>query len=447
MDSGSEPSVGGGATSAGVHPTQLIVLLLCTLINMLDGYDLLAISFTAPQIAAEWQVAPASLGLVFGIGLVGIATGSFLLSPLADRFGRRPTILLGLALITIGMIAVPLASQLWQLGLLRFVTGLGIGTLLASINTIVAEYAPARWRGLAISIYSTGYPIGATLSGSIAYFLLEHSGWRSVYLCGGIASLMLIPIVAVLLPESLAFQMRRSPAAAEQARRSARKLGLVLLETPAGAAAQKPTPLTLFKPELLARTMLVAGAFFMLWITSFFVQNWNPTILAREGAAASVATGGGVFLTVGGIAGSLLFGIINIRVSAERLTTLYLVGGFAAALLFSATAAGDPMLLLACAALEGFFLVGAVVGLCALAAKAFPSEVRATGTGLGMATGRVGAMLGVSMGGALIGLGWSRPLYYTTLAVPALLAALIVWLLARHLRNLPGAEHRGGAAG
>ena len=402
------PGPGDAAWPRRLLRLQILVVLLCTMINMLDGYDLLAISFTAPRIAAEWRVAPAALGLVFGVGLVGIGAGSLILAPIADRRGRRPAILLGLVLLSIGMLGVWLSTSLLQLAALRFVTGLGIGTLLPSINTIVAEYSPPRWRGLSISLYSVGYPLGATLSGSVAFFIIERFGWRSIYLCGGLASLLLLPAVARLMPESMAF-----------------------LSQP-----QRRRPAALLARGLRGPTVLICAAFFLLWTTSFFVQNWNPTILAREGAAR-LGAASGLLLNIGGICGSLLFGVASARVKTGWLTAVYLFAGFLAALVFATLPVTRPPWILACSFGLGFCLIGCVVGLCATAADAFPSDLRASGTGAGLAAGRAGAALGVFLGGVLVGIGWTRLAYYSALALPALGAALAVLALHRRLRAEP----------
>lgn len=421
----SEPAIG-----TRVRGIQLIVLSICTAINMLDGFDLTALAFTAPAIAKEWGALPTSLGFLFGVGLAGIALGSALLSPIADRYGRKQTILLGLALITVGMFFVPLAANVWHLGMLRLITGMGIGTLLASLNTIVAEYAPSRWRGLAISIYATGYPVGAMISGSVAFFVLQNYGWRAIYLIGSGASLLMIPVVLLLLPESLAFLLdRQPPDALSRARGIAARLGITVNTLPPKPAADRFAWKTLFASEHRATTIAISGAFLFLWMSSFFAQNWNPTVLAREGAGHDLITGSGVFLTLGGAVGSILFGLIATRADVRALTIAYLLLGSVAMVLFGQSAPGARALLL-WAFFEGFFLVGVVVGLCAIAAQVFPTELRTSGTGFAMATGRIGAMLGVTTGGILIDLGWSRTTYTALLAVPALIAtSLVVWLL------------------
>src|SRR5215472_14605977 len=144
-------------TPSGVRPLQVLVVTLCMLINILDGYDLQAAAVTSTRIMAEWGVAPSVMGLtIFSVGLLGVGLGSLLLAPIADRLGRRPTTLMGLAVICVGMLAVWVTATPAQLSALRFLTGLGIGILLPTLNTLVSEYAPITWQSFAVSLYATG---------------------------------------------------------------------------------------------------------------------------------------------------------------------------------------------------------------------------------------------------------------------------------------------------
>jgi len=203
--------------SRSLGSLQIIVLLLCLLINVLDGFDLQATAFTSTRIMAEWSVTPAGMGLIFSTGLLGVGLGSFALSPLADRLGRRPAVLIGLALISVGMFTARWVATAGQFAVLRGLTGLGIGMLIPSLNTAAAEYAPAGWRSLAISVYATGYPIGGALCGLIAPYLNSHEGWRSIYVLGGSVSLLLLLICLWLLPESMEFLLNVQPPAVRSA--------------------------------------------------------------------------------------------------------------------------------------------------------------------------------------------------------------------------------------
>ena len=151
---------------------QVMAVVICIALNALDGFDVLAISFASPGIAAEWSINRAELGVVLAMELVGMAIGSITLGGLADRIGRRPTILACLVLMTAGMYMASLSQSISGLLTVRFVTGLGIGGMLASTNAMVAEYSNARRRNLAVILMATGYPLGATLGGGVVLLVI-----------------------------------------------------------------------------------------------------------------------------------------------------------------------------------------------------------------------------------------------------------------------------------
>ncbi len=412
------------------RPIQIIVLGLCLLINVLDGYDLQSASFTSTAIMTEWGVTPAVMGLaIFSAGLLGVGLGSLLLAAVADRYGRRPSVLLGLALMTVGMLAVWFTRTPAQLSALRLLTGLGIGTVLPSLNTLVSEYSPRAWQSLAVSIYSTGYPVGATFSGVAAPSLIQHSGWRSVYLLGGTASLVLALAVVALLPESLEFLLKLQPRGAlERARRIAGRLRISPPEQlPPRQPPLRPNAWSAFARGLARRSVLISAAFFLLWLTEFFVVTWTPAILTQEHFTLASSALGGVMITLAGAFGTLLVGVFGVQYGLVRACVAFLAGGFLMTLVFAFV--HSPVWILPICAVMGFLLLGSVVGLYAIVARIFPLEVRATGTGVALAFGRAGAMIGLSVGGFLIGLGWAPETYVSILALPMAAAALATYAL------------------
>ena len=145
----------GNETSMSIHDTierrdmtsfQVSAILICLSINMLDGFDVLAIAFTAPAISSDWSLSAGDLGTALSAGLVGMTLGSLFLAPLGDRWGRRPVILGCLIIMSLGMIATGFSRGVPDLSLYRVITGLGIGGMLASLNTIVAEYSSSHRR-------------------------------------------------------------------------------------------------------------------------------------------------------------------------------------------------------------------------------------------------------------------------------------------------------------
>ncbi len=187
------------------------VISLCFLINMLDGFDVLVMAFTAASVSADWGLTGTQLGYLLSAGLVGMAVGSLFIAPWADRYGRRPLILVCVAIAGFGMLLSSWATSPEMLGALRLVTGLGIGGILASSYVIAGEYANKKWRSMAISLQTTAYALGATVGGIFAAQIIPETGWRSVFFYGGIATLVTLPVLALWLPESLAFLISRQP--------------------------------------------------------------------------------------------------------------------------------------------------------------------------------------------------------------------------------------------
>ena len=180
-------------------------------LNALDGFDVLSISFASPGIAKDWGIDRAQLGIVLSMELVGMAIGSLFLGGIADRIGRRATILSCLGIMTVGMLGAASAGGVYSLMLWRVLTGLGIGGMLAATNAAVAEAANAKHRSLAVVLMAAGYPVGTIIGGSISAVLLSMYDWRAVFVFGAVCSLLFVPLVLWRAPESVAFLMHKRP--------------------------------------------------------------------------------------------------------------------------------------------------------------------------------------------------------------------------------------------
>ncbi len=412
---------------------QIVAIILCILLNALDGFDVLAISFASPGIAAEWGVDRAALGIVLSMELIGMAGGSVVLGGLADRIGRRPTILLCLVIMALGMLAAAHANSIPMLSAVRLMTGLGIGGMLACTNAIVAELANARSRSLAVVLMGAGYPVGAILGGSVASMLLVSGGWRDVFHFGAIVTGIFLPFTFLLLPESIGFLLQRRPANA-----SARLNALLtrMGHAPVDALPQidgnapKPSFATLFKPGLAHITILLTAAYFAHIMTFYFILKWVPKIVVDMGYAPSAAGGVLVWANVGGLAGALLLSILSWRIAIR---TLVLTAMLCASVAVTIFGQGWPTIasLSVVAAFAGFCTNAGVVGLYALMAQSFPTAVRAGGTGIVIGVGRGGAALGPIIAGFLFSLNLGLPLVALTMALGSLFAAVALFLLKK----------------
>jgi benzoate transport len=410
---------------APMSRAQLAAIALCVLLNALDGFDVLAISFASPGIAAEWGVDRAALGIVLSMELVGMAVGSVLLGALADRIGRRPTILSCLVVMTAGMLAATQAGSVVSLSAIRLFTGLGIGGMLACTNAMVAELANARARSLAVSVMAAGYPVGAILGGSMASMLLVSGDWRDVFLFGAIATGVFLPLAFFLLPESMGFLLQRRPAdALERINTLLIRFGhrqVMALPSP-DDQAPKPSLRTVFKPGLARITILLTTAYFAHIMTFYFILKWVPKIVVDMGHAPSAAGGVLVWANVGGLAGALLLSLLSWRIPIRTLVIAAMLLSTVMVTIFG-RGQSDLAGLALVAAAAGFFTNAGVVGLYAIVAQSFPTPVRGAGTGIVIGIGRGGAALGPIIAGLLFSLNFGLPSVALAMAAGSLLAA------------------------
>jgi benzoate transport len=412
---------------------QLVAVAITIALNALDGFDVLAVSFASPGIATEWGIDRAALGVVLSMELIGMAIGSVLLGSLTDRIGRRPMILLCLATMAAGMFMVPTTASIAQLSAWRIFTGLGIGGMLAATNATVAEYASARSKNLCVALMAIGYPIGAVCGGLVAAQLLKVNEWRSVFSFGGTVSLTFIPVVWFLLPETIPFLCQQGGAGAlDKINRSLARMGhaAVAVLPPAPATESRRSTGDIFRPALLRTTILVTLAYFAHIATFYFILKWVPKIVVDMGYDPSAAAGVLVWANVGGTTGGAVLGLLAARLELRPLAVFALLASVIMVSWFG-RGAGDLATLSAIVGIAGFFTNAGVVALYAIFAQAFPTHVRATGTGFAIGAGRGGAALSPIFAGLLFEGGIGLQGVAMVMASGALIAAIAIMLLPR----------------
>lgn len=405
---------------------QYVVFGLCFLLNMLDGMDVLVISFAAPSLADEWGIAPQALGVVFSAGVFGMAAGAMFLAPLADRLGRRWLIIASVALIGSGVTMTAFAQSVSEVMLLRFVSGLGIGAVLAASATLAAEYAPDRKRNFVVGFVLAGYPIGATLTGVVAAQVVPDYGWRMLFVLAGGGTLLVLPLLLALLPESLDFLLRVRPRHALPAiNRVLLRMGMTgLTELPPAGPVEPPASVrALLDPVRRRSTIMLWLAFFMSFATLYFLISWIPRLATNTGLTLDLAIYAGTVFNLGAFFGITLQGWLSLAFGLKRTITLFLFG--AALLMAVFGLVESAWLILAMFGLIGFAVQGGFVGLYSVAARLYPAELRSTGVGWGIGAGRSGAVLGPLVGGWLVGMGLSMTANFLVFAVPMVLAGIL----------------------
>lgn len=413
---------------------QVGIVVLCAVIAMLDGFDTQAIAYVAPAMAAQWKMPMASFGTVFGAGLFGLTVGAFVFGPLGDRYGRKR--ILVLCTLAFGALALStaFAPDFQTLLILRVLTGIGLGGAMPNIIAMTSEYAPTRLRATVITVMFCGFPFGATLGAFLAARIIQTFGWSSVFLIGGALPLLLVPVLLVLLPESIRFLVARGRdphrVAGILGRISASRQWNPVLEDYVlpEKAVTGFTVRHLFTEKRSGTTLLLWMAFFCNLLVMYFMINWMPAFLKQLGLPIETAITASAMLNAGGVVGGVALGRLIDRANPYLvLGTSYALAGLFIGML--AKAGSDLRLIIPAVFCAGIGVVGAQIGMNAVAAGVYPTALRSTGVGWALGIGRVGSIVGPTVGGMLLAAGWDPAAILMSAVAPALTAALAVFLL------------------
>jgi AAHS family 4-hydroxybenzoate transporter-like MFS transporter len=413
---------------------QIKLLATCAAVLFLDGFDTQAIGYVAPALAKEWGLIKGALGPVFSAGLFGLMIGALVFGPLADRIGRKKIIILSTVAFGIGSLATAFVQDVNSLLAIRFLTGLGLGGAMPNAIAMTSEFNPRRRRATMVMIMFCGFSVGAALGGLLAAALIPQFGWRSVFVVGGVAPLLLAPILLLRLPESVRFLALTG--------RAHQRVAELLATINPKAAFAPGTRFVIHEPELCgipvlhlfrdgrtAVTLLLWVVFFMSLLDLYFLSNWLPTVLNDLGASVSSAAAIGSMLQVGGVVGTFALGSIIDRFSFRALALVYFIAVFAVGAIGQL---GHSVVFVTMAIFAaGFCIVGGQIAANALAAGFYPTSVRATGVGWALGIGRVGSIVGPLIGGALLSAKWTTASVFEAAAGAALCAALAAFSLSR----------------
>lgn len=410
---------------------QILVIVLCFLIVAIDGIDIGLAAYIAPSVRHEWGLSIAQISPVFVLGLVGMMVGSLIFGPLADRWGRRPILIMSVAFFGFATLLTLLAHNVWELSALRFFCGVGIGGATPTAATLTAEYAPGHRRLSIVTIMLCGNSLGSAFGGVVASQVISRYGWHAMLVVGGVVPIALMPVLVRWLPESMRFVALRRGHDQAQLRTLARGLtnqrgDRSAYDTTLFVATETMTTRStvgeLLAPPYLRGTLLLWVTFFTGLAVLFLMASWLPTIITASGGSMKAASLITALWSVGGTCGGLLLGRAMDRFVSHRV--LAVAYALACLLIFAVGRFNtSPFLLAPIVFLAGFCISGSQVGINGLATAFYPTATRATGVAWANGIGRTGSMFGSALGGYLLGSGLAYGTVFAVICLPMLIAA------------------------
>ncbi|PLK69262.1 aromatic acid/H+ symport family MFS transporter [Rhizobium sp. TH135] len=403
---------------------QRMILGLCGLLLVVDGYDVFVAGTVLPKLIAEWGLSKPQAGALQAWALFGMMFGALIFGPLADKIGRKKGIALSFVLFTTATVATGFAASPDQFKIFRFIAGLGCGGLMPNAVALMNEYAPKRLRGTMVALMFSGYSIGGMVAASLGIAIIPSFGWQWMFYVAAIP-LVLLPLILWNLPESLGFLIRQNRQAEARSIYSRLFPGdqladgdkLVFAETNGASASV----LELFRHERGLRTAMLWVSFFCCLLLVYLLSSWLPKVLQEAGYAERASLLSLFSLNFGGMAGAILGGRLGDRFGLPKVVVAFFA---TAAVSIALIGMGLPAILLFISVfIAGATTIGTQILLYASVAQLYNLSIRSTGLGWASGVGRIGAIVGPTFGGYLLAQQLPLQQNFMLFAVPAVISA------------------------
>lgn len=382
-----------------------MTVTLCFIVALIEGLDLQSAGVAAAGIRQAFDLDQKMMGWMFSASIIGLLPGAFFGGWLADRIGRKRVLISAVVIFGIFSLWTAFVDSITGLMLARFMTGLGLGAALPNLIALCAEAVDERRRGTAISIMYCGVPLGGAIAAVIG--MLGNETWQSVFIVGGVAPLLVAPLLMLFLPESRDFHSQPQ----------------------VSAPARASTVQALFGEGRGTATAALWISYFFTLTVMYMLLNWLPSLLLEQGFSKAQAGSIQMLFNIGGAAGSLLGGVLLDR-GNRTAVVLLTYGGLLASLAGLGLASGVLAMGIAGFA-AGVFMLAAQLVLYALAPQVYPSSVRATGVGSAVAIGRLGAVAGPLAAGQILAAGAGSAGVLLAASPGLVIAALVVLRVSR----------------
>ncbi|ARG17644.1 TPA: aromatic acid/H+ symport family MFS transporter [Acinetobacter nosocomialis] len=411
-------------------PFHWKVLIWCLLIIIFDGYDLVIYGVALPLLMQQWSLTAVEAGLLASAALFGMMFGAMIFGTLSDKLGRKKTILICVTLFSGFTFIGAFAKGPTEFAILRFIAGLGIGGVMPNVVALMTEYAPKKIRSTLVAIMFSGYAIGGMTSALLGAWLVKDMGWQIMFLIAGIP-LLLLPLIWKFLPESLAFLVKSNHS--EQAKSIVSKIApqtqvnattqLVLNESTATDAPVR----ALFQQGRTFSTFMFWIAFFMCLLMVYALGSWLPKLMLQAGYSLGASMLFLFALNIGGMVGAIGGGALADRFHLKPVITIMFIVGSAALILLGINS--PQFILYSLIAIAGAATIGSQILLYTFVAQFYPTALRSTGMGWASGVGRIGAIIGPVLTGALLTLELPHQINFLAIAIPGVIAALAIFMV------------------
>lgn len=414
----------------------LVFLIAITVV--FDGIDNQLLGVSIPTMMREWSVPRGAFAPIISLGYFGMMLGGAAAGLAGDRFGRRTALLSSMIVFAAATLGAAFVHGTGSLGVLRFVAGIGLGGALPNVAALAAEYVPKPWRSIAVTLTIVCVPLGATIAGLLGSQVLAHSGWRLLFLIGGAVPLVLAGLLFYLMPESpryLARHPSRRPELVRLLRRMGHQIGdsAVIVDHAERSATRAPIA-ALFQQDMRRDTVALWGSFISCLLAVYLGFSWLPSVLTGAGFTPAVASNAITAFNLGGVAGAIGGGLAFSRIgsrAAMLVMTAGAIGGAAALSLLTIDSSMARLPLFALVTLTGGLINAVQTTMYALATNVYPSAIRATGVGVAVAVGRVGAILSGYAGAWTLDRGSAA--FFGLMAGAMCLAFVMLSIVRRHV--------------
>ncbi|WP_157158049.1 MFS transporter [Bradyrhizobium genomosp. III] len=428
--------IGSLAEEGTWNASRKQVLLLCALAIVLDGLDNQILGFAIPSMIKEWSVTRSDFAPALALGFVGMTIGTPIGGVVGDWLGRKVALIASVFLFGAATFAIAVAHGVGEVGLYRFLAGLGLGGALPAATALIAEFTPRRNRSLSVMLGIVCIPIGGMIGGLIAAQLQPEYGWRMLFVVSGVLPVIVAAVLMFALPESPQYLLGRG-ADMEKVAKSVRILDQAAAASKAfidrrDVGVERASLTALFTAGFRRTTTALWIAFFFCLLPVYVLYAWAPTLLTGKGFDVQTASFGLALFNFGGVGGCIVTGWAIGRYGT-RVAILTVAG---AATIGAVILASIPLstetqpLLMALLCIEGFCLLGAQGSLYALAAHIYPTNVRSTGVGAAAGFGRAGAIVSAYIG--TFALNYGATMFFAVIAFCVAITFIAVAVIDMH---------------